>query len=97
MMLTALASAARGMATADAWMSSTAAVVATDAVPAAAPQPSRPALCPPASQPATTGSTGNDVVTAMPAMLMATQLFKANAFTARVAQDAYRVAMDLNG
>gem|GEM_PF-5146893 len=37
------------------------------------------------------------MVTAMPAMLMATQLFKANAFTARVAQDAYRAVMDLNG
>lgn len=38
---------------------------------------------------------GDGLVTAMPDLLIASEMFKTNAFTARVARGAYRAAMNL--
>lgn len=84
-----------GMTAASNQMDSAAVRIARDTLPVSAPAaaPSPSGL--PSSSPGSTGYLTDDLVGAVPDMLVARESFAVNAATARYADDAYRSALSL--
>jgi hypothetical protein len=82
MQISAMSSALAGMSRASGLMDTAAAQIAEDSMPVSAdavPVPS---------------AAEDGLITAVPTLLMAGELFKANAFVARLAQESYQAALD---
>lgn len=86
MQISAMNSAVSGMMRASALMDFTAAQIANDG----------PATVAATSSTATPRVPDDGLITSVPNLLMAGELFKANAFVARVAQETYQAALDWN-